>query len=235
MGHGAPGRISQYPSRAAAGTQTKRPSYGRVLARRITPAAVSDAVDGAWPPHRAPETSEHQSAANRGRHAAPVRLRPIGRGAQRDDRQHRDGQRPLPGAPGLQHPAERGREQSTSQPHSPDWLPSHLAKGEEKRLSGRVLGSVAWHDQHVRRFEELRQRRTRIGQPAMREGVGAEQVAELVMDEGIGYSHHDSEDGGKDRPRIPQNTIAARGGQRSDTNRGSVSQAAVPLIPESRG
>ncbi len=90
-------------------------------------------------------------------------------------------QRPRRGQKTPQHPPSRDAPQRDANPRPDDRIPQDLSQREQHPLARRVLGLIRRLLDDVKGLEVLPQRVRRIRQPAVRERVGRQQVAELVM------------------------------------------------------
>src|ERR1051325_7802735 len=83
--------------------------------------------------------------------------------------------------PREQHPVNRRACERRAYPNADYWMRDNLTQREHESLNGRVLRCVRWLLNDVEALEMPPHRVRRICQPPMREGIGGEKVAELVM------------------------------------------------------
>ena len=146
----------------------------------------ADAEDGTVPrprpAHDPPERAEREGASEDRHQPAPVALAPQDRQVMRDG-EHSARERPPAGHPAGEHPRERGAREPGAEPHAGDREPERdLPERHHQALRRRILRCVGRLVDDVRGLEVHPQRVRRVRQPAVRERVGGQEVAELVGD-----------------------------------------------------
>ena len=86
-----------------------------------------------------------------------------------------------------------------------------MCQRQHQRLTRWVLRVVRRRHQNVRRFEELGEHRRRVRQPAVRERIGGQQIAELIVNGGLAYTVEEPITCGQEKPDEP--TEQQRGGR----------------------
>src|SRR6266436_3533159 len=89
--------------------------------------------------------------------------------------------------------------QSRTEPDAPDGMAGEdLAEGHEDALAGLIFGLIGWADEDVLGFERFPDGWRGIGEAAVSEGVGGEEIAEFIVDVGDGEVAIEGESGGEE-------------------------------------
>ncbi len=143
--------------------------------------AIANASGCAKPGQRA----EDEAPGDGCKRSAPVAVHPwIGR-AKLNHRQHAAEQRPFWRRPATQHPIAKrahraGRQQNAGPWQTDDRAPERQHHAVSQRINGRIRGRL----QNEEGFKELMQRMCGIGEAEVSQGVGDQQVPELVVHSG---------------------------------------------------
>ena len=129
------------------------------------------------------QRAKYQAARRGSQGAAPIAVHPLAEGPEFHHRQRPAGQRPARRGPAAQHPVAQGAKGRGGEHHSrPGSSKDHPPERHGEPLPQRIDGTVGRLLQDEEGLEELVQGMHRIGQPEVPQGVGHQQVAELVVD-----------------------------------------------------
>ena len=90
-------------------------------------------------------------------------------------------QRPCRRQPALKHPAQRGAHERGNEPLTDPGMSQTLAQRQDQALRRRIHGHVSRLLDDMKALEMHPHRMGRIREPAVREGVSGQKIAELVM------------------------------------------------------
>ena len=138
-------------------------------------------VAGATPAVQSGQRPENQASRTGGDPAAPITVHPLIERTKLDDGQQAADERPAGRGPRAQHPiTQRAKCADAQRDARPRMSEDGPADGENQALAERKNRRVGRLLQHEESFEELVQRMHGIRQTKMPEGVGDQEIAEIV-------------------------------------------------------
>ena len=146
--------------------------------------------------------AQQQRPSDGGHRAAVIRVHPIAGDAQPHGDEQASEQRPSRAHPALQHPAARGAHESDAEPDAHPGVPRQgQSNGHDGALCRRVDAGIDRSHENVHAVEVGPTRMDGVDDAAVREGVGQQKVAELVVKAGRRHGHPRQQDCADDQRR----------------------------------
>jgi hypothetical protein len=143
-------------------------------------------VAGFGAPCNSRQSAKNECASGGGNRAAPVAVHPIAGDAEFHRYQCSAQESPTRGHPRLQHPKNCGTHCRIAQQDADPRMAENLAEREDEALRRGIHRGIGREPIDMKSLEADPHGMRRIGQPAVDESIGHEEVAEFVVDSGHG-------------------------------------------------